>query len=100
MTIIMKNLSPDPDDLLDQGYSAQNGSFFLEGKTEEGTPIDPTLKIYHNCNDELEPGYRKVVFTLPDKSITRAAKPNSTFDAGVIQLELEFKDEEREFTID
>lgn len=43
---------PDPDDLLDQGYSTSNGSFFLSGWTTETTPIDPVFKIYHDCNDE------------------------------------------------
>ena len=49
----MRNLGPDPDDLLDQGYSAQNGSFFLQGKTEEATPIDPLLKVSMTYNIAL-----------------------------------------------
>ncbi|CAB3398169.1 unnamed protein product [Caenorhabditis bovis] len=91
---------PDPDDLLDQGYSAMNGSFFLTGWTTETTPIDPVFKIYHDCNDEILPTHRKVKFTIPDKYITSGRFPNVTMDAGVIQLEFEYMKEERVLLID
>lgn len=47
-------LGPDPDDLLDQGYTDQNGEFMLQGNTVELTPIDPILKVYHDCDDGLK----------------------------------------------
>ncbi|CAD6187100.1 unnamed protein product [Caenorhabditis auriculariae] len=95
-----EDTGPDPDDLLDQGYSTANGSFYLQGWTSETTPIDPVLKIYHDCNDEITPTHRKVKFTLPDKYITSGKVPNVTMNVGIIQLELEFKKEEREVFID
>lgn len=44
---------PDPDDLMADGYTDDDGRFELEGDTMEGTTIDPHLKIYHDCNDGL-----------------------------------------------
>ncbi|VDK29251.1 unnamed protein product [Gongylonema pulchrum] len=48
---------PDPDDLLDQGYTDGQGMFSLKGDTAELTPIDPVFKVYHDCDDGL-----KVIF--------------------------------------
>ncbi|PIO62160.1 Transthyretin-like family protein [Teladorsagia circumcincta] len=97
---------PDPDDLLDQGYTNQDGEFQLQGATVETTPIDPVLKIYHDCNDVTgflgvsKPGSRKVKFSLPDKYITAGMVPRKTMDIGAINLEIEFLDEEREYIVD
>ncbi|KAJ1351508.1 Transthyretin-like protein 46 [Parelaphostrongylus tenuis] len=97
---------PDPDDLLDQGYTDADGAFLLQGATVESTPIDPVLKVYHDCNDVTgflgvsKPGSRKVKFSLPDKYITAGMTPRKTMDIGVINLELEFLDEEREYIVD
>ena len=46
-------LGPDPDDLLQEGYTTATGEFVLAGDTTEGTRIDPHLKIYHDCNDGI-----------------------------------------------
>ena len=40
---------PDPDDLLDQGYTNANGEFLLKGGTTELTNIDAIFKVYHDC---------------------------------------------------
>lgn len=45
---------PDPDDLLDQGYTSATGEFKLEGGTSELTSIDPVFKIYHDCDDGIK----------------------------------------------
>ncbi|VDM80684.1 unnamed protein product [Strongylus vulgaris] len=79
--------------------------------TVETTPIDPVLKVYHDCNDTLhkspylviisfQPGSRKVKFSLPDKYITEGMVPKKVMDIGSINLELEFMDEGREFIVD
>ncbi|KAK6035444.1 Transthyretin-like family protein, partial [Cooperia oncophora] len=94
---------PDPDDLLDQGYTDQNGEFQLQGATVETTPIDPILKIYHDCNDVtgfLSVPKSKVKFSLPDKYITDGMVPRKTMDIGAVNLEIEFLDEEREYIVD
>ncbi|VDK50221.1 unnamed protein product [Cylicostephanus goldi] len=74
------SLGPDPDDLLDQGYTDQNGEFQLGGGTAELTPIDPVFKVYHDCDDGIRPGSRKVKFALPKSYITQGRVPKKTFD--------------------
>lgn len=76
---------PDPDDLLDQGYTDHNGEFRLSGGTAELTQIDPVLKVYHDCDDGIKPGSRKVKFRLPKSYITNGKSPKKTFDIGRFQ---------------
>ncbi|GMR58528.1 hypothetical protein PMAYCL1PPCAC_28723, partial [Pristionchus mayeri] len=90
---------PDPDDLLDQGYTDTDGRFTLSGGTAELTPIDPVFKVYHDCDDGVMPGSRKVKFGLPKSYITEGKVPKKTFDIGVINLETVFKQEEREMIV-
>lgn len=91
-----EDTGPDPDDLLDQGYTDSNGQFHLQGGTAELTPIDPVFKVYHDCDDgikvfkfilfsqsrHLQPGSRKVKFALPKSYITRGKTAKKTFDIG------------------
>ncbi|GMS79619.1 hypothetical protein PENTCL1PPCAC_1794, partial [Pristionchus entomophagus] len=90
---------PDPDDLLDQGYTDVEGRFTLSGGTAELTPIDPVFKVYHDCDDGVMPGARKVKFGLPKSYITEGKVPKKTFDIGTINLETIFKNEEREMIV-
>ncbi|KAF1758064.1 hypothetical protein GCK72_014522 [Caenorhabditis remanei] len=88
---------PDPDDLLDQGYTDGNGEFNLKGGTAELTDIDPVFKVYHACDDsKLKPGLRKIRFKLPKSYITSGKVPKKTFDIGTLNLETIFAEEERE----
>lgn len=72
---------PDPDDLLEEGKTNQNGEFSLkvgfdevnnfglipsfssnagvyiilfQGYERELTPIDPIFKVYHDCDDGMK----------------------------------------------
>uniref|UniRef100_A0A915PNI3 Transthyretin-like family protein n=1 Tax=Setaria digitata TaxID=48799 RepID=A0A915PNI3_9BILA len=90
---------PDPDDLLDQGYTDQNGEFLLKGDTVELTPIDPVFKVYHDCDDGLKPGKRKVKFKIPKSYITNGKTPKKIFDIGTLNLETIFNHEERELIV-
>uniref|UniRef100_A0A8R1HN72 Uncharacterized protein n=1 Tax=Caenorhabditis japonica TaxID=281687 RepID=A0A8R1HN72_CAEJA len=88
---------PDPDDLLDQGYTDGQGDFSLKGGTAELTVIDPVFKVYHACDDsKLKPGLRKIRFKLPKSYITNGKTPSKTFDIGILNLETIFAEEERE----
>ncbi|CAJ76932.1 Transthyretin-like family protein [Caenorhabditis elegans] len=88
---------PDPDDLLDQGYTDGQGMFNLKGGTAELTDIDPVFKVYHDCDDsKLKPGLRKIRFKLPKSYITKGKVPQKTFEIGVLNLETIFAEEERE----
>ncbi|KAJ1349207.1 Transthyretin-like protein 46, variant 2 [Parelaphostrongylus tenuis] len=94
-----EDTGPDPDDLLDQGYTDENGEFELSGNTIELTPIDPVFKVYHDCDDGIKPGSRKVKFALPKSYITNGKTPKKTFDIGGLNLETIFANEEREFMV-
>uniref|UniRef100_A0A914E1N6 Transthyretin-like family protein n=2 Tax=Acrobeloides nanus TaxID=290746 RepID=A0A914E1N6_9BILA len=87
---------PDPDDVLDEGYTDDEGNFQLKGSTRELTSIDPVLKIYHDCDDGIKPGKRKVKFHIPSQYITSGSVPKKIFDIGIINLETIFPKEERD----
>ncbi|EYC26779.1 hypothetical protein Y032_0010g957 [Ancylostoma ceylanicum] len=124
-----EDTGPDPDDLLDSGYTDANGEFRLSGGTAELTPIDPILKVYHGCDDGFKsasyirrfpgqygcdhifmaasvyrgticwPGKRKVKFYIPKSYITSGKIPKKEFDVGVLNLETIFPKEERELIV-
>ncbi|KAJ1348731.1 Transthyretin-like protein 5 [Parelaphostrongylus tenuis] len=77
------------------GKTNANGEFELKGYTEEFTPIDPKLNIYHDCND-FKPCQRKFTIKIPDKYITSGKNPKAIYDAGTIQLSGKFPGEERD----
>uniref|UniRef100_A0A914XCM6 Uncharacterized protein n=1 Tax=Plectus sambesii TaxID=2011161 RepID=A0A914XCM6_9BILA len=85
----------DPDDLLDEGFTDNQGNFQLDGSTREMTTIDPVLKIYHDCDDGIKPCQRKIKFTVPDKYI-HDGTVKKWFDIGEVNMEIEFQDEERD----
>ncbi|EPB78155.1 Transthyretin-like family protein [Ancylostoma ceylanicum] len=87
---------PDPDDLLAQGFTDANGNFKLQGFETETTNIDPVFKVYHDCDDGIKPGQRKVKFHIPDSYITWGKTPKRVFNIGVLNLETIFAKEERE----
>uniref|UniRef100_A0AC34FB92 Uncharacterized protein n=1 Tax=Panagrolaimus sp. ES5 TaxID=591445 RepID=A0AC34FB92_9BILA len=90
---------PDPDDLLDQGYTNSNGEFSLKGGTTELTNIDAVFKIYHDCDDGIKPGSRKVKFQIPNSYVTDGAEAKKVFDIGTLNLETIFAKEERELIV-
>ncbi|XGW02309.1 hypothetical protein V3C99_014390 [Haemonchus contortus] len=87
---------PDPDDALDEMYTDGNGNFQLQGSTRELTNIDPVLKIYHDCDDGIKPGQRKLKFYIPDQYIFPGGRPRKAFNLGALNLETIFKCEERD----
>ncbi|CAD6195934.1 unnamed protein product [Caenorhabditis auriculariae] len=94
-----EDTGPDPDDLLDEGYTNADGEFKLGGYTAELTPIDPIFKVYHDCDDGIKPGSRKVKFALPKSYITKGQTPKKVFNIGVLNLETIFPKEERELIV-
>ncbi|GMS79623.1 hypothetical protein PENTCL1PPCAC_1798, partial [Pristionchus entomophagus] len=88
---------PDPDDLLDEGYTDTNGNFRLQGSETELTPIDPVFKVYHDCDDGIMPGQRKLKFKIPDSYISPGGVPRRIFPLGILNLETIFPKEERNF---
>uniref|UniRef100_A0A0R3RYS4 Transthyretin-like family protein n=1 Tax=Elaeophora elaphi TaxID=1147741 RepID=A0A0R3RYS4_9BILA len=88
---------PDPDDVLDEDETDRNGNFDLEGSTREMTTIDPVLKIYHDCDDGIKPGKRKIKLRIPGQYISSGSTAKKVFDIGVLNLETIFPKEERFF---
>ncbi|KAF8387376.1 hypothetical protein PRIPAC_76518, partial [Pristionchus pacificus] len=86
---------PDPDDVLDEGYTDKFGNFRLQGVETELTPIDPVLKVYHDCDDGIMPGQRKLKFKIPNSYISPGGVPRRIFPVGVLNLETIFPGEER-----
>ncbi|PIO61553.1 Transthyretin-like family protein [Teladorsagia circumcincta] len=68
----------------------------LKGSERELTTIDPVFKVYHDCDDGIKPGKRKVKFRIPSSYITNGPVAKRTFDIGVLNLETIFPEEERE----
>uniref|UniRef100_A0A0N5A4P6 Transthyretin-like family protein n=1 Tax=Parastrongyloides trichosuri TaxID=131310 RepID=A0A0N5A4P6_PARTI len=87
---------PDPDDVLDEGTTDMNGNFNLQGSTRELTSIDPVFKIYHDCDDSILPGKRKVKLKVPQHYIFSGSVAKKPMDFGVLNLETIFPGEERD----
>ncbi|KHN88830.1 Transthyretin-like protein 5 [Toxocara canis] len=86
----------DMDDLLAEGHSDQQGRFQLSGHTDETTPIDPKLNIYHDCNDGAKPCQREISITIPDSYISNGKVAKKIYDAGTIELAGVFAGEKRD----
>uniref|UniRef100_A0A915JQQ7 Uncharacterized protein n=1 Tax=Romanomermis culicivorax TaxID=13658 RepID=A0A915JQQ7_ROMCU len=81
----------DPDDLMGETRTDYDGEFRVSGQEKELTPIDPVLKIYHDCDDSRTPGLRMFKIKLPNKYIDS----NETMDIGTWNLEMIYEDEKR-----
>uniref|UniRef100_A0A914WDW9 Transthyretin-like protein 46 n=1 Tax=Plectus sambesii TaxID=2011161 RepID=A0A914WDW9_9BILA len=87
---------PDPDDVLEHGFTNEDGSFYLSGSERELTNIDPILKVYHDCNDYGIPCERKWRIGIPDKYISEGRTPTVVFDMGFLNAEVELEGETRD----
>ncbi|KAE9554305.1 hypothetical protein FO519_002476 [Halicephalobus sp. NKZ332] len=79
---------PDPDDLLDTARTDENGAFSVAGDTIELTNIDPEVRIYHSCNNYINPCPREWVLKVPDKYISSGGTPKVVMDMGSMNLEV------------
>ncbi|WKY00689.1 hypothetical protein Q1695_015039 [Nippostrongylus brasiliensis] len=87
---------PDLDDLLAEGTTDSLGQFLLHGHTSEIMTIDPKLNIYHDCDDSLTPCQRKVTFFIPKDYVSSGEMPKKYFDIGHVNMQIQFKSEERD----
>uniref|UniRef100_A0A7E4VIE6 Transthyretin-like family protein n=1 Tax=Panagrellus redivivus TaxID=6233 RepID=A0A7E4VIE6_PANRE len=87
---------PDPDDELDAMFTNADGSFDMKGSTRELTTIDPIFKVYHDCNDGVLPGQRKIKLRIPTQYIAAGGVAKKVFDVGILNLETVFPGEERD----
>ncbi|KAI6205321.1 hypothetical protein M3Y94_00779000 [Aphelenchoides besseyi] len=63
--------------------------------TDDQLGATKTDKVYHDCDDGITPGQRKVVWGIPSQYVTRTEKVGKFFDAGTINMELKHEGEER-----
>ncbi|RCN45407.1 Transthyretin-like family protein [Ancylostoma caninum] len=87
--------------ILSKGYTDARGNFMFSGAVAKISALGPALKVYHDCNDVTKfgvakPGSREVTFVIPDHYIGAGKTPKKIMDVGSINLELKFKNEERE----
>ncbi|CAJ0589909.1 unnamed protein product [Cylicocyclus nassatus] len=73
---------PDPDDVLDEQFTDESGAFLV--------------KIYHDCDDGILPGQRKLKFYIPDSYISAGGIARRVFNLGYLNLETIFPGEERD----
>uniref|UniRef100_A0A8R1TKV9 Transthyretin-like family protein n=1 Tax=Onchocerca volvulus TaxID=6282 RepID=A0A8R1TKV9_ONCVO len=83
------------DDQLAAMKTKADGSYELQGGVGSIFGMDVVLKIYHDCDDGIKPCQRKVVLGIPSDYVTRSSNVKQWFDAGVLNMQFKFPDEER-----
>ncbi|VDM91693.1 unnamed protein product [Litomosoides sigmodontis] len=86
----------NPDDVLNQTYTDEDGQFFVHGTTVEVTQIQPILKVYHTCLHNGLPGLRKIHFLVPRHFTNYGTHAERVLDIGIFNLEAVLPDEEYE----
>uniref|UniRef100_A0A1I7WQE2 Transthyretin-like family protein n=1 Tax=Heterorhabditis bacteriophora TaxID=37862 RepID=A0A1I7WQE2_HETBA len=84
----------DPDDLLDEKYTDNDGKFVVDGTTRELTDIDPILYVYHDCEDGIRPCQKRISLTIPKKFIHHGSS-KVWFNLGHLNLEMIYPGEDR-----
>uniref|UniRef100_A0A914HMH5 Plastocyanin-like domain-containing protein n=1 Tax=Globodera rostochiensis TaxID=31243 RepID=A0A914HMH5_GLORO len=83
------------DDQLSSFTTDNQGNFELQGGVGQMTKMNVHFKIYHDCDDGIKPCQRKVNFGVPDHYVERSAQTKKWFEAGTMNMEFKFPDEER-----
>ncbi|VDM14396.1 unnamed protein product, partial [Wuchereria bancrofti] len=77
----------NPDDVLNETYTDDDGQFFIHGTTIEVNQIQPILKVYHNCLHDGLPGFRKIHFLVPYHFTNYGTHAEKVLDLGIFNLE-------------
>ncbi|CAD5229255.1 unnamed protein product [Bursaphelenchus okinawaensis] len=83
------------DDQLAAAKTDANGKFELQGGVGSMFGMNVHFKVYHDCDDGAVPCQRKVDMGIPSQYVTRTEKVDKWFEAGTINMEFKFPDEER-----
>uniref|UniRef100_A0AC34RA29 Transthyretin-like family protein n=1 Tax=Panagrolaimus sp. JU765 TaxID=591449 RepID=A0AC34RA29_9BILA len=78
-----------------------SGQFEVTGNTNgrdlNETTIEPTLAIYHQCDDPKDTkGYRRFLIKVPEKFVTQGRIAKKTFDVGTLNLQITYPGEIRD----
>ncbi|VDN95158.1 unnamed protein product, partial [Brugia pahangi] len=96
LLLLLHSLAIDIDDLLQEGRTNAQGYFELSGHTSEITTINPILKIYHDCDDQIMPCQRKIAFEIPSSYVSSGTQVEKFFDIGTINMQIIFEKESRD----
>uniref|UniRef100_A0A1I8AUM4 Transthyretin-like family protein n=1 Tax=Steinernema glaseri TaxID=37863 RepID=A0A1I8AUM4_9BILA len=83
------------DDQLAAGKTDAQGNFELSGGVGSVFEMNVHFKVYHDCDDGIKPCQRKVDLGIPTEYVTRSEKVTKWFEAGTVNMEFKFPDEER-----
>uniref|UniRef100_A0A914VTX9 Uncharacterized protein n=1 Tax=Plectus sambesii TaxID=2011161 RepID=A0A914VTX9_9BILA len=96
----------DPNDTLGCTTTEEDGSYEMQGFTDEKTSIDLRLKIYTDCHDSSlwglikdVPCQRRITLDLPNEAINSGQNVTNWFVAGVINLDIKQTGEGRSCAI-
>ncbi|CAD5209052.1 unnamed protein product [Bursaphelenchus okinawaensis] len=83
------------DDLMDAGYTSQNGYFLLAGYSKEIMTLNTHVNVYHKCNytSQIPTCFQKFTIKIPKSHVVESNEPdfNKAFFIGTINLEREQK---------
>uniref|UniRef100_A0A7E4UXA4 Transthyretin-like family protein n=1 Tax=Panagrellus redivivus TaxID=6233 RepID=A0A7E4UXA4_PANRE len=83
------------DDQLAAGKTDSHGNFEFSGGVGSLFDMNVHFKIYHDCDDGIKPCQRKVDLKIPEQYVTRTSEVKKWFEAGTMNMEFVFPDEER-----
>uniref|UniRef100_A0A914YYZ8 Transthyretin-like family protein n=1 Tax=Panagrolaimus superbus TaxID=310955 RepID=A0A914YYZ8_9BILA len=83
------------DDQLAAAKTDAQGNYELTGGVGSLFGMNVHFKVYHDCDDGVKPCQRKVDLKVPDQYVTRSSDVQKFFDAGTMNMEFGFPDEER-----
>ncbi|KRY17915.1 Transthyretin-like protein 46 [Trichinella patagoniensis] len=77
---------------LNRTTTDSSGYFTLEATTDDDTPLEPFVNIWHNCFESVMKGCDRVLrVKIPKNYITQDKENVNTFDLGKINLESRFQ---------
>ena len=83
------------DDQLAAVKTDAQGNYELSGGVGGILGMNVHFKVYHDCDDGVKPCQRKVDLKIPDQYVTRTSEVQKWFEAGTMNMEFSFPDEER-----
>ncbi|KAK0407027.1 hypothetical protein QR680_018957 [Steinernema hermaphroditum] len=102
---LLRNNTEDAADILEQRTTTTSGMFHIEANNDglpaNKTELIPTLRFYHNCDEDPKKakGFRVFSLNIPANYITIGRKARKTYDMGALNLQMIMPNEKRAKTI-